>query len=672
MSDPDADAVLASFDHPEAGADADAAAVLSSFNAKSDQQPSASASTTNPINDVVRGYVKQTAAGVLGPAAGGVRGLWDLALGRGSDQATADIEDTERAVSGIFKPRNAAEQVGSTGAASNWNPLNWPGVALSWTGKKLGGASESLGAPPLVSAFAETAPTAVAALTPVVRSAMKADWSPYRVPIEEGPPSPAGSSQSISAAAADGGASPSTGPEPLGPPVEGGVPDSAQAARAQTLSRVGVQNARESAITGDAKSAAVDYQMTKYDQPAGRAAAAQFEAERDALASHAEGLIEHTGGTVGMDEDALANRGAIIAAPFDRLRQWFSDRTRQLYAQADEAAAAGRGTSYDPATGATMLTNLEGVDRALADPTFQNTLAARNQQGLLGAVRNQLDFFRQNNPHGFTASTAEQFRQWLNSVWTNDNKYAIGQLKDAVDDDVTKSAGGDVYAQARAIRTLRRTTLDDPNGISQLFDVDPNTPINRSTAVEKIPDKLTQLPMNQYANVIRTLQQMPEEIQPDAQAAIGEIKGHLLNKVLQAGTQTSRGVGAQVWGTDRVANVLRTNAGKLRIAFADDPEIQRGLEDLSNAGQILRVDQSYPGADAQAANAMKRGLISRALGHLGGAAGAAAGGAVAGPLGAAAGGAVGEGMGLSAGARASERAALRSWARRVRSTPEAP
>ena len=626
---------------------------------------------TNPINDAVGGFFRQTVAGAGSQLAGGTRTIWDLALGRGTEQAERDFQTTTSGNLG-YEPKTDAERAGAAAAQSSWNPLNWPGVALSWAGKKLGSFAENEGAPAWLSTAAEIAPTATAAfagpqLARGVAGGVRAlrNLKPYTVEAEEVPP---GNSQSISAAAADGGAPPEGAAEPMGAPVEGGLPKSAQGPREQTLARVGITNARESAIQGDAKTAAVDYQMTKYDQPAGRAAAAQFEAERNALAAHTENLIGDAGGTVGMDEDALANRGAMIAAPFDRLRQWFSDRTKQLYAQADQAAAAGRGTSYDPTTGATTLTNLEGVDRALADPTFQNTLAARNQQGLLGAVRNQLDFFRQNNPHGFTASTAEQFRQWLNSVWTNDNKYAIGQLKDAVDDDVTKAAGGDVYAQARAIRTLRRTTLDDPNGISQLFDVDPNTPINRTTALEKIPDKLTQLPIDQYANVLKTLREMPEELQPDAQAAIAEIKGHLLNKALQAGTQTSRGVGAQVWGTDRVANVLRTNAAKFRIAFGDDSVAQRGIEDLSNAGQILRVEQGYPGADAQAANAMKRGLISRTLGHLGGAGGAAAGGWMGGPLGAAVGGAAGESAGLSVGQRAAERSALKAWQKRTRPT----
>jgi hypothetical protein len=612
----------------------------------------------NPVSNFIQGYSKTTLGGAAGAIGGGVRGLWDLALGRGSAQAASDVEATEQAArSGIMTPKNPAEAAGAEAAASPWNPLNWPGVALSWTGKKLGSLSESLGGSPLLSAGLETAPTTVAALYSPVKGALSRDWSPYKVPAEEVPP--AGSSQSISAAAVGKGALPQGAPEPLGAPIEGGLPQEAHDARAQTLARVGLSDARQSAITGDAKDAAVDYQMTKYDQPAGRAAAAQFEAERDALAAHTENLIGNAGGTVGMDEDALANRGATIAQPFDMLRQWFSDRTKQLYTQADARA------------GGAPITDLGSVDQLIESPSFRNTLMAKDQQGLLSAVKGQMENFRETNPDGFNAQGAEQVRQWLNQVWTPDNKWAVGQLKNAIDKDVLSGAGEDIYSQARAIHQLRATTLDDPRGVSQLFDTDPNTPINRSTALEKIPDKLAQLPIDQFSNVLRTLQGMPDELQPEAQAALGEIKSHLLNKVLQAGTQTSRGVGAQVWGTDRVSQILRTNAAKFRTAFSGNPDAQAGIEDLSNAGQILKVDQSYPGADAQAANAMKRGLISRTLGHLGGMAGAAAGGSIAGPIGAAVGGAGGESLGLTAGAKAAESSALKAWNKRVRSTGDA-
>jgi hypothetical protein len=436
--------------------------------------------------------------------------------------------------------------------------------------------------------------------------------------------------------------------------VEGGLPTEYQDGRAAILQRVGLANARESAIEGDAKDAASDFQMTKFDEPAGRTAAAQFETERQALTAHAENIIGETGGTVGMDEDALAQRGQTIARPFDQLRQYFDANTQRLYAQADQRGAG------------TPLTNLDGVDTLLQDPSFRNTLLARDQGGLLTAVQNQLERFREGNPQGFNAAGAEQVRQWLNQVWSPDNKWAVGQLKDAVDDDVLKTAGEDIYQSARAQRQLKAQTLDNPKGIATLFDTDPNTPINRTTPFEKIPDKLTQLPLDQFSNVLQTLRSMPDELQPDAQAALGEIRGHLANKLLQAGGQTASGGGRALWGADRVASVLRTNAAKLRAAFADDPNAQSAIQDLNSAGQIMKVDPSYPGAAAQAGNAMKRGLLSRTLKHVGGAVGAGTGGLL-GPMGAAAGGVLGEMGGEALGASRAEALAVNAWHKRTRS-----
>jgi hypothetical protein len=609
----------------------------------------------NPVDQFVQGAFDQAITSKVGAIAGGLRGLWDLARGRGAETAASDVGATGQGAA--YQPQTGAQAAGAKIASSDWNPLNWAGIAIGKTGQFLGNTAERLGAPPWLSTTLDVAPAAAVSAVGL-KAAGIGPGEGYVPEVERVTPEGAPSTQSVSAAATGKGALSQGAPEPDSAPVEGGLPKDYHDERAAILQRVGLNQARESAIEGNAKDAAVDFQMTKYDQQAGRAAAAQFEGEKQALATHAENIIANTGGTIGVDEDALANRGATIARPFDALRDWFNQRTQLLYQSAD-ARAQG-----------TPVTNLNGVDTLLKDPTFRNTLLARDQGGLLNAVGNQLERFREGNPNGFTAAGAEQVRQWLNQVWTPQNKWAIGQVKDAIDTDVLKSAGEDVYQSARAMRALKAQTLDNPKGVAQLFDTDPNTPINRATPYERIPDKLNNLPLDQFANVLHMLKNMPEEIQPDAQAALGEIRGQLGNKLLQAGTQTASGGTRGLWAGERVANVLRTNAAKFRLAFQDDPEAQQGIKDLNSAGQILKVDAGYPGADAQAANAMKRGLISRALRHVVSAAGAGAGG-VFGPGGAAVGGVLGEMGGEAVGARQAEGAALKSWGRRVRTLPPA-
>jgi hypothetical protein len=402
-------------------------------------------------------------------------------------------------------------------------------------------------------------------------------------------------------------------------------------------------------LTGDAANAANDFQLTKFNEPAGVAAKAQFESEKAALQTHATKIVKDTGGTLGTDEDSLNTRGQTIASPFDALRQWFSDQKEADYKAAD-ARAKGE-----------PISDLSGTRTLLQDPDFTETLLAKNQGSLLDSIRRQFVRFNgivtegKEGPAQWTVANAESFRKWLNQIWTPDNSATLGKLKAAIDDDVLKGAGEDIYGPARARVQLEHTLLDDPDGVSTLFDRDPRTPINRTTAFSKIPDTLWRLPPDQFANVVRTLENMPEAVQPQARAALAEIKAHGANKLLDAGSSTQG-----QWSSPRVTDVLQGNSAKMRIAFHDSPQQLGAIRDLDSAGRILKVDQSYPGAAAQTANALKRGMMSHALTRSGAAVGATAG-AFLGPPGAAAGAAAGEFLGTRLGTGLTEKAALNRW-----------
>lgn len=606
------------------------------------------AEATDPI-----GLSIDTIKSAAGAIAGGYRGLWDLALGRSGEQAASDVKAVTD--SPMLQP--------SKYVASPYHPINYVPEVLDAAGQKLANTAEGH---PAIQTALRVAPAGLAMLAglrakgPV--TAETADESGANASgfenDDQNPPSPPSAPQEP----IDLEPTPSK-PRAMDIPSEEATPAQQTAAvgeRESILNRVGLQSIRESALNGDSKDASTDFQMTKYDQPAGRTMAAQFEHEKDTLSGHAENIVSDTGGTLGLDEDSLANRGATIARPFDELRQLFKKRTDDLYSQAqarsDELSANGNPTA---------LTNLPTVQQTLADPAFQNTLLAKDQGNFLKAVTSQLQNFAKNSPNGFTPAAAEQFRQWLNQTWSPANKWAIGQLVKGVDNDVMQSAGENVYASARAMNVIRSKTLDNPNGISDLFDTDPQNPINRQTSLEKIPDKLTRLSADQFQNVLDTLKGMPEELQDSAQAAIGEIKAHLGNKLLQAGSQTRSGAARNLWNSDAVNNVLKTNASKFRLAFGDDPEAMRNIRDLRDAGNTLKVDASYPGADAQAANAMKRGLLSRVIPGAARAGGAAAG-SIFGGIGAGVGEAAGGFVGDKAGIGAAESAALKAVQKRIK------
>lgn len=662
MSDPDADAVLASFEHPEAANDSDAAAVLASFSAPKETAPPRSNLGTGYIGEpnlarepnVVDIAADRLIGGAVRGVVGGYRGLKALITGQGTDTAAQAV--TNATNDQLEAPKGTAAEATSKAIASKYNPLNYVDEAGQW----LADHSADAGAPPLLSTAIRIAPDAIASVFGLRRGMAKTSTS------EAPEPPPSSSSSGLSAS----GASRAPSFEPVDipgkpgipvdtEPVEGGVgtisktPNAAVQERAAILSRVGIEDARRSALEGNAKDAATDFQLAKFDEPAGVAAKAQFDNEREALQRHSEGLVQKTGGTLGTDEDSLNNRGQTIARPFDALNDWFDARRKALYGAADERANGA------------PVTNLDSVDALLKDPQFRNTLLAKDQGGLLHAMESQLAEFRKQSPQGFNVKGAEQVRQWLNQVWTNDNKAVIGQVKDALDNDVLKGAGEDIYGPARNLVQMKKQTLDNPSGINKLMEHDPQTPINRTTSFDDIPDTLLRLPPAQFDNVLKTLRTMPEEIQPQAQAAIAEIKAHLLNKVNDAGASTQG-----QWNTRGVEKVIKANSAKLQSAFADQPEILQGISDLRSAGKILSVNQGYPGAAAQASNALKRGLMSHAVGKLTATGAAAAGGAIAGPLGAAGGAAVGEAIGGRMSGNMASNAALKRWQSGLAKTAE--
>jgi hypothetical protein len=582
--------------------------------------------------------------------------LYDWGSGKIHSIAQADQSAQQyKADNPAYQPETQGGKAVASAMASPYNPLNWPGKAAEVAGKGVTSGLDALGVPSQVSTVAGPALEAGANVAAGAYGAVKglglggaqeAAAAPAGARVEPTlEPEPLSASGSPRAAPFEPQDIPGTKLTVDNEPVQGGLPPEVSPQRAAILQRVGLDTARTSALAGDAKQAATDFQLSKFDEPAGVAARGQFDAEKQAMQAHASSIVSDTGGTLGTDEDSLNSRGQTIAAPFDALRSYFEKQKQGAYDAAD-ARAEGN-----------PVGKMEGTQALLKDPDFTETLLAKDQGGLLGSIQRQFGRFQDLNPDGFTVANAENFRKWLNQVWTPDNSRTLGQVKGALDDDVLKGAGEDIYGPARATVQMEKQTLDNPSGVSKLMDVDPKSPLNRTTPYNKIPDTLTRLAPDQFTNVIKTLQSMPDEIQPQAQAALGEIKAHLANKLLDAGSSTQG-----QWNAPSVSKVLKANSAKFQSAFEDDPASLAKIRDLDSAGRILKVDQSYPGAAAQAANALKRGFMSQALSKGASATGALAG-SVLGPVGSAAGAAAGEALGGRIGHGLAEKAALTQWKR---------
>lgn len=416
----------------------------------------------------------------------------------------------------------------------------------------------------------------------------------------------------------------------------------------QVLRDVGLDKIRYSAVEGKSAEAAREFQHGKFDEPAGHMWDAQFKAETEAMQNYTKQLVDDTKGKTGLDSESLGEKGRDIAAPYDAIRKYFEDGKENLYKIADERAAA---------TGKSVVT--QSLDALLADPDFVATLMAKDQQGLLNTIKSQAERFKSLDENGLSVVNAEKFRKWLNKVWSPDKSGTLGEVKAALDADVFRTAGQDVYAQARQMHQLEKTVLDDPTGISKLFDADPRTPINRSTPYEKIPNEIVKLSDDHFKHVIDTYKQLAAEapeLAPVVQQAIDTLKAHYAERILHAGTESVKGNPRGLWDTGSVKTFTDRNSAKLPMIF-DANEMQR-INTMLQAGEILRVNPAYPGAAAQAANASKAGLMTRMIGKLGGGVGGGAGALIMGPAGAAVGGIAGE-AGLSKLAKfAGERKAL--------------
>jgi hypothetical protein len=203
---------------------------------------------------------------------------------------------------------------------------------------------------------------------------------------------------------------------------------------------------------------------------------------------------------------------------------------------------------------------------------------------------------------GATVQQAERIKQYLNDQWTPRTGKLNRAVKDAIDDDVTQSAGEDVYGQARALRRARANVLDDPKGVASLLESSGPQGINRAVNVERIPDTVARMPVDQFGHIVDTLRGAAPELQTQAQAAIGEIRAQFMLR-LQEQAQKLKGA----WNNRGVTQYLNANSAKLAKVFSP-AELER-LKTLNSAGHILDVDRTYPGAAVQGHNLVMRGAI---------------------------------------------------------------
>ena len=407
----------------------------------------------------------------------------------------------------------------------------------------------------------------------------------------------------------------------------GNLPIDEQIYRAETVKELGIPTIREGTITGDYFRSGDEYVTAKTVGPVRELYNNQIALEQQALRDYARGIVEKTGGSIGLDENSLYNRGQAIAQPFDDFKVLLKQQIDDSYKAADELAQ-GKPIVETNALQKLLKINSEFVRddefKALRNGTreYFKELGLRNKDGSFKPI---------------TVKELEEFKQYLNRGWNPNKADIIAKIKNAIDDDVSKVAGEDIYKSSRALRIKLADLLENPSGVSKIMDYDPRTPINRTTAFPDIPTTVEKMTPDHQQHLIKVLQDMPPELQPQAQKAIAEIKSQFANRIAEVGGK----IGSDDWNATAVSKYLRDNNRSLRI-LTGDPQMARSLTVLNDGGHFLKMDKGYKGAAIQTANMFDNKLISNTLtlagSALGGSIGASVGGALGGTTGAVIGG----------------------------------
>lgn len=352
------------------------------------------------------------------------------------------------------------------------------------------------------------------------------------------------------------------------------------------MREIGLDSTRPSAISGDKFSAGQEYQLAKTDTPQGEVLRAQFDRERSALQNYAQQISQNTGARGASPEEV----GQIIRQPLRDLNAYYDNAVSGIYQAADQRAAGIAGIDAD-AFKTMMDTRSNFAGKAENGSLGRGINAYLREQGL----RNADGTF---NP--MTAEQAEGVRQYINSQWSPQNSGLIGKIKESLDTDVAKSAGDDVYAQARALHAERKNLLDNPNGISSLLNEQGPNGINQAIPDEKVGQKLMSMPVGQLRHIVDTLNSAPAELQPVARQALSEIRGVFADGVRNAGQ------GAE-WNAAKVTKMLNDQRSRMGLLF-DDAQMGR-FRTLNDAGHVLQKPTAYPGAAAQGHNLLQRAVI---------------------------------------------------------------
>lgn len=365
---------------------------------------------------------------------------------------------------------------------------------------------------------------------------------------------------------------------------ESGLPLDEQYARAKVAQKVLGEDhqADLSAIEGKGKERSTNFQTSKTDTALGNYLSERFADEQNRINAYHSKLVKDTGGTEGLDESAVYKRGNTILDPLKSYEDYFDKKTEEIYKARDE-----QGKSIPVVANKINETLNDRTLSEISDPAERLAKTSKIKLEQLGMMDKDGNLLPTDAYH------SELFRKWLNQNYDPKANQLHKALKGAVDDDVLANmdSNSPLYKDARSLVELRKNTLDNPKGISNILEANGPKDINRKVDVEKIPQNITNMPVDQFTHVIDTLKTMPDELQPKAQKAIGEIKAHFLNQVGDK-------------NPTQLTKFLNSNKEVMNRLFSSQE--MENIRDYHSAKHIFKTDTGYPGAAAQTINIEKK------------------------------------------------------------------
>ena len=319
------------------------------------------------------------------------------------------------------------------------------------------------------------------------------------------------------------------------------------------------------------------------------------------------------------------------------------------------------------------------IDRFVNDPLEITTFKAAGQKQLLESAKEFIDLARTTGfkmPDGTflppgSVSAYDHVKKIFNSpkIWNRDRSSLIRDINGAIDQDIAAVADPALYKLGDNIHKLEKN-LFKSKGIDKVFgEVDQNDVIKSATPLEKIPQKLNDMPKDQWRHIRDTLNELangrirnapegmppiPPELQQSARAAVSEIDGALAREVYKAGAHN-----AGEWSSKKANNVMNSVVGQKIVETFPPNEVQK-FHALNYVGQFT-PPLKYEGAALQA---RRVSLLEKGLPSLG----ATVGGAIGGYLGENAPTAIGGGayVGREIGAKLQTRSAAKAEAKALK------